>query len=123
MLPLNAAKQVRIALWLVASRYAQRLALPLLLFAATNSCFSQVNDALSSDARLTGKRSLRVREQPIRDLLADLNLQTGVRFFADKTVSDDRVTVISHDQPLKDSLRAIASLFNFERRRDGSAPD
>ncbi len=98
-----------------------------LAVAALSTCvsyaFADAADPFSGDARLGVKRSFKAREQPIRDLLADLNLQTGIRFFADPSVADDRVTLIYHDKPPSEALRAVAALFNFEWRREGGPKD
>jgi len=77
----------------------------------------------AGDSRMAGRRTLQLRDQSIRDLLADLNLATGVRFFAHSTVADDRVTLIASDRPLAESLSAVSSFFGFEWKREGNAPD
>src|SRR5207244_2061829 len=51
------------------------------------------------------------------------NLQTGVRFFAEGSVADDRVTVYAHDRPLSETLQAVAGLFHDEWRRSGDSAD
>jgi hypothetical protein len=80
-------------------------------------------DPFAGDERMAAKRTIRVHDKPMPDFLADLNLQTGIRFFADKSVADDKVTVYAHDRPLGDTLRVIAAFFKFEWKRDGAAKD
>ncbi len=77
----------------------------------------------AGDARMAARRTLQLRDQSIRDLLADLNLATGVRFFAHSTVADDRVTLLAHSRPLAETLAAVSSFFGFEWKREGNAPD
>src|SRR5688500_4116723 len=77
----------------------------------------------AGDARMAAKRTLKLKDQSIRDFLADLNLATGVRFFAHPTVADDRLTLLAHQRPLAESLSAVSSFFGFEWKREGSAPD
>jgi len=69
------------------------------------------------------KRTLRLHDVSIRDFLADLNLQTGIRFFADRSVAEDRLTLFAHDRPLAETLRAVAAFFRFEWRRNGLPDD
>src|SRR5439155_13089817 len=66
------------------------------------------SDPFAGDTRVSAKHSLRFQNTVMRDLLADLHEQTGIAFFADNSVADDRVTVLTHDRPLADTLRAIA---------------
>jgi hypothetical protein len=78
-------------------------------------------DPFAGDRRLDAKLSTRQLNRPIRDLLADLNQQTGVAFFADARLPDDRVTLITHDRSAAETLRAVAKLFQYEWTRDGKA--
>lgn len=80
-------------------------------------------DPFAGDSRAAGRRTIRLHDRSIRDVLADLNLQTGIRFFADPAVAEDRITLIAHDRPLGESLRAVAEFLRFEWKRDGAAPD
>lgn len=80
-------------------------------------------DPLLGDSRLETKRSVHAVNATMRDLLADLNIQTGIRFFADRAVADDRVTLIAHDRPLAETMRAIADLFQFAWKREGASGD
>ena len=79
--------------------------------------------AFTGDARMVVKRTLKLQDQPIRDFLADLNLATGIRFFAHPSVADDRVTLLAHDRPLADALTAVGSFFGFQWKREGKGPD
>jgi hypothetical protein len=72
---------------------------------------------------MTVKRTLKLRDVSIRDLLADLNLATGIRFFAHPSVADDRVTLLAHERRLSDSLTAVGSFLGFQWRREGKGPD
>src|SRR5947209_4692521 len=66
-------------------------------------------DPLSGDARLQARRSVRELSVSLRDFLADLNEQTGISFFADPSVADEKITLIAHDRPLADVLRTVSA--------------
>src|SRR5437879_4814482 len=80
-------------------------------------------DPFAGDPRMAAKHTIRVHDQPVADLLADLNQQTGIRFFAQGGVSDDRVTVFAHDRPLADTLKAVADLYHDEWKRENDSAD
>lgn len=80
-------------------------------------------DPFAEDARMQAKRTLRFQDTPLRDFLADLNIQTGIRFFADRTVAEDRLTLFARERPLAETLRVVAAFFRFEWRRDGTRGD
>jgi hypothetical protein len=77
-------------------------------------------DPFAGDLRVSAKQSMRQLNLPIRDLLADLSQQTGIRFFADATVGDDRITLITHDRSLGETLRSIAAFFQYDWKKDGA---
>src|SRR5438552_4817736 len=77
-------------------------------------------DPFAGDRRIASRRTVRVHDQPMGDFLADLTEQTGVRFYADSSVADDRVTVFSHDRPVGEALKALADFLGFEWRRDSA---
>lgn len=77
-------------------------------------------DPFSDDMRFAMKHSLRFQNASLRDFLADLNEQTGITFYADPTVKDDKITLITHDRPLVETLKAIARFYHWEWRRSGT---
>jgi hypothetical protein len=80
-------------------------------------------DPFAADARMKARLTLRLRDTPLRDFLADLETQTGVRFFADSSVEDDRISLYAHDRPLAETLRAAAAFLRFEWKREGKPDD
>lgn len=70
------------------------------------------------DARLMSRRSFAFRNLPVRDVLAEMDRQTGIRFFSDPVVADNRLSLTVHDRPLADTLNAIAKFYQWEWRRD-----
>ncbi len=80
-------------------------------------------DPFAGDPRMTIRRTIRVHDQAIVDFLADLNLQTGIRFFAEGVVADDRITVIARDRQLGETLHAIADLYRDEWKRTKDSGD
>jgi hypothetical protein len=83
------------------------------------SAAEPADDPLLGDTRLAAKCSMRELSVPVRDLLADLNERTGIAFFADSAVADDKITVITHDRPVADTLRGISTLTRYEWARSG----
>jgi hypothetical protein len=94
-----------------------------LLFASATPALARptANDPLAGDARLSAKRSIRELSLPVRDVLADLNEQTGIAFFADPAVADDKITVIAHDRPVAETLRGISTFLRCEWTRSGKS--
>src|ERR1041384_3864478 len=80
-------------------------------------------DPFANDVRLTARRTLRAHDRSVRDLLADLTLQTGIRFFVTPSIAEDRVNVFLHDRPLKESLRAVSGFMRLEWEREGMGAD
>lgn len=80
-------------------------------------------DPFAGDSRAQSRRTVRVKNTSLRDLLAELNVQTGIRFFADNAIAEDRVTLYAHDRTLSDTLRVLASFYQLEWQRDGKAGD
>lgn len=74
---------------------------------------------LAEDARLQVKRTLRLDGASIRDMLAHLERDTGIGFFADSTVVDDRVTLYVRNRPVAEIMSAVADFFHFEWKREG----
>lgn len=77
-------------------------------------------DPFTGDSRLQVKRTLRFVDTPVQDFLADLTQQTGVAFYTDPSVAEDRLNLFVFDRPLAETLRAVASFFQFEWVRSGS---
>src|SRR5437899_910352 len=98
-------------------------AIPVLVQASAGAAATIAGDPFAGDGRFAIRRTLRFRDRTVRDLLADLNLQTGIRFFADSEVADDRVNLFTHSRPLSESLRELAGFLRFEWQRAGVAPD
>lgn len=71
----------------------------------------------AGDVRLEASLSLSFREKTFPDFLADISEQTGIRFFTDTSVQNDRVTIFMHERPLGECLLAVARLYGFEWRR------
>lgn len=97
------------------------LILPLLLWGV--GAFAQtpsLADPFVGDSRLQAKRTLRFVDATMQDFLADLTQQTGVAFFTDPSVAEDRLNLFVFDRPLADTLRAVAAFFQFEWVRTGS---
>ncbi|MGC8668785.1 MAG: hypothetical protein ACP5VE_11780 [Chthonomonadales bacterium] len=80
-------------------------------------------DAFSGDGRLAIRVTIKVHDTSLTDLLADLGVQTSIRFFVDDAVSPDRVTLYAYDRPLEASLRALARCCSYAWRRIGVGPD
>ncbi len=92
---------------------------PLLLGIATSSAAPcQTPARLEADARMAAKYSFHFRNLPVRDVLADMNQQTGIRFFSDAGVADNRLSLTVHDRPLAETLTAIAVFYQWQWRRD-----
>lgn len=70
-------------------------------------------DPFAGDDRFSVKRSVHSVTAPVRDLLADLTRQSGIRFFADEAVMDDPVTVIAHNRPLSETLRVLSDMSGY----------
>jgi hypothetical protein len=70
------------------------------------------------DARLARKYSFRFANRPVRDVLADINQMTGVRLFSGGAVSDNRLSLLTHDRTLGEILAGVASFYKWEWRRD-----
>jgi hypothetical protein len=75
-------------------------------------------NALVGDARLSAKYSFHFRNMPVRDVLADMNQETGVRFFTDAAVADNRLSLIVHNRPLSETLKAISDFYQWQWRKD-----
>ena len=89
-------------------KYIRNLILALVL-ALTQSIV--LADTLDSDARLNVKWDLKMSQVPVRDVVAEIGLQTGIQFFVEDFAGDDRVTVIAHNRTYADILRNIAMVF------------
>lgn len=74
------------------------------------------------DARFTAKYSFRFANRPVRDVLADVNQQTGIRLFSEQGVGDNRLSLTVHDRPLADTLQAVAHFYRWTWRRDAPKP-
>jgi len=81
------------------------------------------HDVFSGDARLATRMTIKVHDASITDLLADLGVQTSIRFFVDDAVSHDRLTLYAYDRPLAATLRALAVCCNYEWRRSAKDAD
>lgn len=77
-------------------------------------------DPFAGDSRLKAKRTLRFVDTPVQDFLADLTQQTGIAFFTDPSVAEDRLNLFVFNRPLAETLRAVATFFQFEWVRTGS---
>ena len=77
-------------------------------------------NVLAGDTRLASKYSFHFRNMPVRDVLADMNQETGVRFFTDGAVADNRLSLTVHDRPLGETLKAIADFYQWQWRKDES---
>jgi hypothetical protein len=77
-------------------------------------------DPFAGDSRLQAKRTLRFVDTPVQDFLADLTQQTGIAFFADPSVSEDRLNLFVFNRSLGETLRSVATFFQFEWVRAGS---
>jgi hypothetical protein len=77
-------------------------------------------DPFDGDSRLQSKRTLRFVDSSMRDFLADLTQQTGIAFFTDPSVAEDRLNLFVFERPLAETLRAIAAFFQFEWARTGA---
>jgi hypothetical protein len=75
--------------------------------------------AFEEDVRLQVKCSLRLNGVSIRDALAQLERDTGIRFFADSTVIDERITLYTHHRPLAEIMSAMADFFHFAWKQEG----
>src|SRR5258706_1878095 len=94
-----------------------------LFMGSQNAVRAAAPDPFAGDERMAAKRTIRIHDMPMPDFLADLNLQTGIRLFAEKPVANDKITLFALDRPLSDTLRSVAGFFKFEWRRDGAAKD
>jgi hypothetical protein len=96
----------------------QLLPIAALLFAARGAHARTPAGPFAGDARLDRKVSLRFLNRPVRDVLADINQLTGIRLFSDAVVSDNRLSLLTHDRPLGEILAGVASFYRWEWRRD-----
>ena len=55
---------------------------------------------LDGDPRLAVRRTIQIHDQSVQDILADLNLQTGGRFFANPGTSCIRATGYARQRSL-----------------------
>src|SRR2546421_3548886 len=76
-------------------------------------------DPLAGDSRLETKLTVSAVGTSFPDFLSDLSTRTGVRFTADRTVAEDKITLFAQDRPLSATLKAVAHFFNFTWRREG----
>lgn len=80
-------------------------------------------DVFRGDERLAGCRTIKMHDAPVTDLLADLGMQTSIRFFVDEAISQDRISLYAYNRPLSAILQALAHCCNYEWRRSGNGPD
>src|SRR5262249_19404012 len=69
--------------------------------------------AALSDPRLLSPRSLQVRSQPLGSFLRDMSALTEVPLEASDDIADEKITLLTHDEPLERSLEAVASLLDL----------
>ena len=69
-------------------------------------------DIFGSDARLNQTVAIHVEGVPVGELLTLLSEKTGVSLKADAYVADDKVIAFSPTRPLRETLNAIAALYN-----------
>ncbi|HLJ54046.1 MAG TPA: hypothetical protein VKT77_03350 [Chthonomonadaceae bacterium] len=74
------------------------------------------------DARLSAKLTLGVKSVAFADLCRQLSAMAGIDCTAADDVADDKITLFCTDRPLHLVLREIAEHFEFEWRREGTAP-
>jgi hypothetical protein len=78
-----------------------------------------VQSSLQQDARLGKKVSLRLRKSPLSTVLAELGRQTGVALTASPEVADEPAIMFVTDQPAREVMHHLATLFNFRWTRKG----
>ena len=89
----------------------------LLLFSLPSSVAAQtsvavVEDGFGSDARLQQTVAIHAEGIPVGELLKLLSEKTGVSLKADRYVADDKIIAFSPARPLRETLNAIAALYN-----------
>lgn len=74
---------------------------------------------LRQEKRLQNAITLRARDQPLSELLADVGKRTGVRLRTTRLTGDDKVTLFVKDRPAAEILARIAAHFDFQWSREG----
>jgi len=81
----------------------------------------RVTDVLGADRRLDKSVTLRVKRDPLSDVVSELRRQTGVRIEAAAGVADEPAIVFVSEQPARDVMGQIAALFDYTWRRYGAS--
>jgi hypothetical protein len=74
---------------------------------------------LGQDARLETAVTLRLRESPLAAVVAEIGRQAGVAMKAAPEVAEERAIVVATDQPAKEVMHHLASLFHYRWTRRG----
>ena len=78
-----------------------------------------VTNSFTGDPRMARNVTLCVHDITLLDFFADLEQQTGIRYFVDESLQSERITYFVHDQPLSKSLTTLTAFFHFQWDRLG----
>jgi len=80
-------------------------------------------EAAIIDTRLARKVTVEQKAMAFSDLCKWLTDQTGIRFYAGRSIEDDKVTLFCSDRPLRDIMREISEVFGFKWMRSGKGTE
>jgi hypothetical protein len=80
-------------------------------------CAPAASDPFAGDTRLDQPASLSIEGMALSDLMSWLSAKSGVSLSTARALGDEKVVVFTQARPLRQTLKDIASLFNFRWER------